>query len=143
MDGILVLVLIGWLIKSMSSKKKGKSKAGHQAKRRPVSFASQPQADFSKKENLFQEIPQTSASPAEGEGSFQKIWTGSMDAHSSEGEDLCDPDLGHEREIILDSQSVYASEIGREPLVDLSAKGLLQGVIMSEILTRPTQRKRC
>ena len=142
MDSILVLVLIGWLIKSVSSKKKSKSKAGYQAKRRPVSFASRPQADLPNKEKFFQETPQTSVSPAEGEGSFQKIWMGSMEAQSNEGKDLCDPELGHEREIILDSESVYANEIGRESLVDTSARGILSGVIMSEILTRPVQDRR-
>ena len=144
MDGIIVLVIIGWLISSMSSKKKknAKSKAGHQAKQRPVNFASQPQADLSKAQGTFQSIPQTSAAPAEGEGSFQQIWMGSMDAKSNEGEDLCDPELGHERETVLDLQSVYANEIGREKLIDTSARGILQGVIMSEILTRPSQRMR-
>ena len=142
MDGILVLVLIGWLIKSMSSKKKSRSKADDQAKQRPVSFAFQPQEGSPKNESFFQQMPKTNAVPAEGEGSFQQIWTGSMNVQSSEGEDLCDPDLGHDRETILDAQSVYANEIGREPLVDTSARGILQGVIMSEILTRPVHGRR-
>ena len=144
MDGIIVLVIIGWLIASMSSKKKRKAKprAGYQAKQRPVSFAFQPQSDLPKEEGPFQQMPKANAVPAEGEGSFQQIWTGSMNVQSSEGEDLCDPDLGHDRETILDAQSVYANEIGREPLVDTSARGILQGVIMSEILTRPVHGRR-
>ena len=62
---------------------------------------------------------------------------GSMDTVSTEGECLCDPVLEHEREAVTDSESVYAGEIGREPLFDLSAKGIVQGVVMSEILQRP------
>ena len=67
---------------------------------------------------------------------------GSMMYDSSEGECICDPELEHEREIKVEPESVYANQIGREPLLDFSSKGILQGVVMNEILTRPTQRRR-
>ena len=65
-----------------------------------------------------------------------------MQVNSTEGECICDPELEHEREKEPVPTSVYAGEIGKEPLVDFSARGVLQGFVMSEILTRPVQRAR-
>ena len=138
MDGILVLVLIGWLIKFASSQKKKKKGNGTAAKKRVVHFPNEPQ--FTAESMDFPSFFQQESTPAEGEG-YTANWTGSMNIDSDEGEDLCDPSLGHEREIALDPQSVYAGEIGREPLLDTSPRGIMQGVIMSEILNRPAQRK--
>lgn len=137
MDGILVLVLIGWLIRFASSQKKKKQGKGT-AKPRAVRFPKEPK--FSEEQTVFPAFFQPEGVPAEGDG-YAPDWNGSLNADSAEGEDLCDPSLGHEREISADPQSVYAGEIGREPLVDTSPRGLIQGVIMSEILTRPAHRK--
>lgn len=138
MDGIVVLALIGWLIKFASSQKKKKQGRGTAAKKRVVHFPKEPQ--FTAETMDFPSFFHEESTPAEGEG-YTVHWTGSMNVHSDEGEDLCDPSLGHERESAADPQSVYAGEIGREPLLDTSPRGLMQGVIMSEILTRPAQRK--
>lgn len=143
MDGILVLVLIGWLIKFASSKNKKKQGNNQKTAKRTVRFPTEAQFNPTVVHNpepaVSEYTPQEFA-PAEGEG-YQASWIGSMNVDSDEGEDLCDPSLGHERETIIDPQSVYAGEIGKEPLLDLSSRGLMQGVIMSEILTRPAQRK--
>lgn len=68
-------------------------------------------------------------------------YAGSLGASSTEGVDLCDPMLQHARVRKPVADGVYADEIGGVPLVDTSARGILQGVVMSEILTRPSQRK--
>ena len=67
---------------------------------------------------------------------------GSLMAESTEGVDLCDPELEHDRVITPNPHSVYADEIGAEYKLDLSPNGLWQGVVMSEILTRPAERNR-
>ena len=55
---------------------------------------------------------------------------------SGEGEDRCDPDLGHHR--VIEPENVYAHEIADDgKKLDLSAQGVWQGVVMSEILARP------
>ena len=142
MDGILVLVLIGWLIKFASSQNK-KKQGGKKPMKRPVHFPNEPKFSSSavqKTEPVVSAYDARKMAPAEGEG-YQASWLGSLDVDSTEGEDLCDPSLGHEREIEVDPKSVYAEEIGREPVLDLSSRGLVQDIIMSEILTRPAQRK--
>lgn len=69
-------------------------------------------------------------------------YRGSMNADSFEGECICDPELEHERAAMADPACVYAGEIGRAPALDLSSAGIYQGIVMSEILTRPAQRIR-
>lgn len=68
---------------------------------------------------------------------------GSMDYVSTEGADLCDPSLAHSRaQRSLDgTANIYDEQITSTPLIDLRAHAILQGVIMSEILQRPAQRK--
>lgn len=139
MDGILVLVLIGWLIKFASSQKKKKAGKASAAAKWPGSFPKESPFSAAKEDAPVYSEPVRNTVPAEGMGYTQE-WAGSLEMDSTEGEDLCDPSLGHEKKM-TDPQSVYAGEIGREPLLDTSPRGLLQGVIMSEILTRPTQRK--
>lgn len=70
-------------------------------------------------------------------------YAGSLGGDSTEGEDICDPELGHDRERPRRPapESVYANEIGKESMIDLRPQALLQGVVMSEILTRPSERK--
>lgn len=69
-------------------------------------------------------------------------YMGSMLVDSDEGEDACDPTLAHDRPERVDPHSVYAGEIGAEHRLDFSPEGLWQGVVMSEILTRPAERQR-
>ena len=149
MDGLVVLVLIGWLLKSVSAKNKKKKTA------KKISFDAGrvfPASGFPKSEQKIapavpeekqMEAVQEAFIPLEGEGSFRQPWSGSLEMESDEGKDLCDPSLGHERTLLQeDPESVYANEIGSEPLLDTTPRGLMQGVIMSEILARPALRKR-
>lgn len=154
MEGFAVLMIILAIVNSISKSKKSKgSKSGKAVFPNGASLAQreakiQKELEAIKKKVMAQQaaakaVAQAKASiPAEGEGFTQPAFSGSLNMDSTEGQDLCDPTLGHEREISVEPGSVYAGEIGREPALDFSAKGLLQGVIMSEILTRPAQRRR-
>lgn len=154
MDGLLVvLAIVMWVI-SQSSKKRKKNKSTQQTKQmnaaqRRADRLAQMHAEIEKRrtERAEQQITKTEQpSFGEGESSFlhvqpettETLYTGSLQAESTEGECICDPALEHTRE--EQPEGVYADEIGREPLVDFSAKGVLQGVVMSEILKRPSQR---
>jgi len=148
-EGLIAMLLIGWIISSISKKGKGK-KTVHTTVNRPQSnqtavqraeYASKLRAELEKRK---QELAAQPAVPAfavlnEGESSGD---AGSMMFDSSEGECICDPELEHERQEAPAPESVYAGQIGNEPIVDFSAKGILQGVVMNEILTRPAQRFR-
>lgn len=72
----------------------------------------------------------------EGYGAYQ----GSMGVDSAEGRDLCDSDLGHDREMEFSwSESAYSSDVGVVP--ELDAQAMARAVVMSEILKRPSERK--
>ena len=150
----LVIVIIGMII-SASNKKKKKTKPNVKqpnnaaVQRKPAVSSEREQriaairAEIEKRKAELerQKEQQLSFAPSEGESLTEE--SGSMVFDSTEGECICDPELEHERETPVDPQSVYANAIGaKEPVLDFSAKGILQGVIMSEVLTRPAQRGR-
>lgn len=84
-------------------------------------------------------------------------YAGSLGSASTEGRDTCDPALGHNRRIAArrneprerhsqahrhvaaPMEDAYALDEGLVP--ELDAQALVQGVIMSEILKRPNERK--
>ena len=89
-------------------------------------------------------------------------YTGSLGSVSTEGRDTCDPTLGHDRRMAArrdEPRAVPAerrenSPHRRAPAADgdayaldegimpqLDAQALIQGVVMSEILKRPNERK--
>lgn len=137
MDGLIALFIVFGLIKALNKaarKQAAKNKQakprvspsafGQPAKKQPAAPAAAPAA-----------VPVFAA--AEGQSHM-----GSLMAESTEGMDLCDPTLEHDRETVVDPHSVYAGEIGAEHRIDLSPNGLWQGVVMSEILTRPAERNK-
>lgn len=68
-------------------------------------------------------------------------YTGSLGGGSTEGQDICDPSLGHDDGILVaDENDVYAPA-AESSNAQWSGKAILQGVVMSEILTRPSERK--
>lgn len=75
-------------------------------------------------------------------GKKQLEYMGSLQADTNEGECLCEPELSHRSPVRTEAGSVYENEIGREPLLDFSPEGLYQGIVMSEILARPSQCQR-
>lgn len=61
---------------------------------------------------------------------------GSIVFHSDEGQDVCDPSLGHGKSSLsAENDSVFAPCQEGEPLI--SASDMVRGFVMSEILTRP------
>ena len=149
MDVILVLVLIGWAFSRMNKKAQKQTASsvheGNTAARRNRRMEQLRAQKEKQPERPRMEKP---VQPGEGEGIFQpsflaeEPFRGSLQVESTEGECICDPELEHEREVKAEPASVYAGEIGREPLVDFSPRGMMQGIVMSEILTRPVQRAR-
>ena len=149
MDGLLILALIGWAFFKMNKKAKkqvASSVVKEDAEERRARRLEQLRAEAEKRRAEL--AAQTAVQTVEGEGTFQPSFSaeepfrGSMSADSTEGECICEPELEHVRETKPEPASVYAGEIGREPLVDFSSRGLMQGIVMSEILTRPAQRTR-
>lgn len=158
MDGLLVVVtLVLWFVSQSSKRKKKKKTIAYEEK----NSAAQRRADklthiYNETEKRRTKLVDHSAPKkeqrdiGEGESRYEPTQTeltevyasGSLQAQSTEGECICDPVLEHVREETIDSSSIYTEEIGRESLIDFSAKGVLQGVIMSEILKRPAQRAR-
>ena len=147
MDALLTIAILYWICKKVFGPKKLKNKKGT---RSPFDNTAQHRAQRAREihEKLVkqrdmeqQQVMECKAvQPAEGEAlpCFEGAGhTGSLHTESTEGLDLCDPSLEHDRDLPEDPQSVYAGEIGREPLLDLSARGIYQGVVMSEILKRP------
>lgn len=151
MDVLVVFGLIAWIVASMRKKNKAPS-----SKRKKALTA---QEVTQKAQQLCEEAQSRMAGKQQKafmqeheplvEGDSHAVpnatgteYMGSLHETSTEGEDYCDPELEHRRFVAPSEDSVYAEEIGREPMLDFSAKGLYQGVVMSEILTRPSRRVR-
>lgn len=62
---------------------------------------------------------------------------------STEGMDTCDPSLGHSRLSVQTAEPVAPEPVPASAFsLSFTPDALVQGIIMSEILTRPAQRKR-
>lgn len=153
MDGLLFLLLIGWLISKMKKKNKetstGNLNAARSVANRRAERLAQIQAQTEKRKAQLAEEKRAAETLSAGEGEslhgievMEPSFSGSMDVDSTEGECICDPELEHERKTAPEPQSVYSQEIGRDQLIDFSPKGVLQGFVMNEIMTRPAQRAR-
>ncbi len=77
---------------------------------------------------------------------YQGSYMGSMAFDSTEGIDLCAPEIGHGRQLApADMEMDYGAEEtqGTSGLsLTFTPQGLMEGIVMSEILTRPQQRRR-
>ena len=158
-EGLLFLLLMFWLFKS-SKNKKGKS-----VKRQKKELHSQLRAGIEKivqgmvtdnrrpaQQIAMEDVPPTPLQ--EGQSSMRitqdihgcfsarEEYMGSLDADTSEGEDACDPSLGHERLERHADESVYAGEIGSNRGIELNPHAIYQGIVMSEILNRPARHVR-
>lgn len=153
MDGLLILLLIGWLVSQMSKKNKQpksaqtlnaqkdlveKQKAARQA--RVQAELDKRRAEAEKEQKNVQTVFVNAREAELYASAMEPAFRGSMEVESTEGECLCDPELEHERENAVAEGSVYSGEIGKESMVDFSARGMMQGVVMSEILNRPVRR---
>lgn len=81
------------------------------------------------------------AAPERMPMSARPAYEGSLGGGSMEGEDTCDPGLEHDRPNRSEPGSVYENEIGSVPLIDFQPQAILQGVVMSEVLSRPGERR--
>lgn len=156
MDGLIVLLILSWIFKSVFSKKSKAQKVNDKGmKPDPEARKKAREAAAAHHEQLRRQLKmedvfphyRPSAAAEEGHASLEgvgqtEVYRGSLKADSSEGECMCDPALEHERENYSDADSVYATEIGDAPGVDFSPQGIVQGVVMSEILRRPSERFR-
>lgn len=153
MDGVLFLIFLAWLFKKLvkGSKKKTVKKAALVNERTARMVEEIKRARKEKQLSMQDLSPQPLGEGESSVGYTQDVhgcvsqqmeYLGSMMADSSEGEDACELELGHERTQVIEPESVYANEIGSEPLLDFSARGIYQGVVMSEILARPARRMR-
>ena len=160
LEGLLLLLLLSWLFKA-AKKKKGNRKKNLQSQLRSsvqkaiqaMENAQKPKMHQQPAVDAFAVDHRTSEGLAEGESHMQVTWDihghpssteeymGSMAADTFEGEDACDPDLGHERFERNEEQSVYDGAIGSEPALNLNPRAIYQGFVMSEILKRPSERR--
>lgn len=156
MEGLLFLALMYWVFKKITGAAKKQTKKKRSSEEWTKQMVEQLRRAQKQVQNEKQiSMPEVLAQPVgEGEScmeytydahgcvSQQQEYMGSLGMDSSEGEDACDLQLGHEREYQPEPESVYANPIGSEPVLDFSARGLYQGVVMSEILARPDRRMR-
>lgn len=85
-------------------------------------------------------------SPTLSEGeSFQNrgVYVGSLGVASMEGMDFCDPMLNHDRIIAAEPEAWFSMEDGGTAALPVffTTDAVARGVIMSEVLARPGQRK--
>ena len=159
MDSILALIIVLWIFGSFLKASKGKSAAKKQSVHRtvrpeetpppaPPSGRAAAAADRKKKPAASPaQAPAVSAEgrdtcdPSLGHDPRRAVpYGGSLGAVSAEGRDTCDPSLGHERRRPADpADDAYALDEGLVP--ELDAQTLIQGIVMSEILKRPYERK--
>ncbi len=65
---------------------------------------------------------------------------GSLNFHSDEGRDICDPSLGHGESSLEEPRiPIFAAHNEQEPL--FTASDMVQGFVMSEIFTRPDMNR--
>ena len=147
MDSILALILIFWIVSAFSKALKPKKKAGEAGRKRAAA-----------------RVDRENPAPAQPAPALQprSAHSGSLEGASTEGRDTCDPTLGHDRRTAArrdEPRAVPAerrenSPHRRAPAADgdayaldedimpqLDAQALIQGVVMSEILKRPNERK--
>ena len=170
MDSILALIIVFWIVsafsKALNPKKRAKQAEKNRTAKHTGGRADKPSAAPAEHEAAPAEqqiAGQTSfmMPPLEP----RPTSAGSLGTSSDEGKDICDPTLGHDGR----RPAAYAGRDGRETpsgerrersakrrpsppgedayaldegiMSELDAHTLIQGVVMSEILKRPNERK--
>lgn len=137
MEGLLFVLIMVWAFSRMSKKaKKGQTHRNAAARRRREAF--QRMMSMASQSAPAPEPEPEVLPPEPLQGSL--VYESMEGRSSDEGEDTCDPSLGHERMEIPEPDSVYAQEIGGG-LPPITPQSLVQGVVMSEILNRPKYRR--
>ena len=161
MDSILALIIIFWIVSAFSKALKPKKKAGEAGRKRTAARVD--------RETPAPAQPAPAEQPPAARPTFmmpplqpRPEGLGSLGSASTEGRDTCDPTLGHDRRTAARrdepravpaerrensphrrapaaDEDAYALDEGIMPQLD--AQALIQGVVMSEILKRPNERK--
>lgn len=169
MEGIIILFILVWvfqMVKKAADKQKQGEASGAAAgsqKQPPKPATAGPVRRDAPKGPIRQDRSREGGGSLEGTGTLGSLhnglagykplthrmeetggrseYIGSLGVASEEGVDVCDPSLEHGRLAGPVSGGVYEGELGGAPLVDFHARAMMQGIVMSEILTRPSQRK--
>ena len=167
MDSILALIIVFWIVsafsKALNSKKRGKQAEKNRTAKHTGGRADKPSAAPAEHEAAPAEqqmARQTTFMMPPLEPRPTSV--GSLGTSSDEGKDICDPTLGHGRRPTTrgdgretpsgerrersakrrpspPGEDAYALDEGI--MSELDAQTLIQGVVMSEILKRPNERK--
>lgn len=160
MDSFIALIifffLLRWILgraKQAATTASGSGAKRSEAKRdegRQISFdtyGSLLQSGEQKKTAKYREAPLQEGMPMydyvsaaqEGEG---PLYGGSLGYSSLEGVDICNPSLNHDR--IISEEGSQPPEEPKEVAglsLSFTKDAIVQGIVMSEILTRPSERK--
>ena len=167
MDSILALIIVFWIVsafsKALNPKKRAKQAEKNRTAKHTGGRADKPSAAPAEHEAAPAEQQMARQTtfmmpPLQPRSAH----SGSLEGASTEGRDTCDPTLGHDRRTAArrdEPRAVPAerrenSPHRRAPAADgdayaldegimpqLDAQVLIQGVVMSEILKRPNERK--
>lgn len=89
-------------------------------------------------------VSQLGSGSSEGHSRYGSAPAGSMEQHSMEGFDYCDPSLGHDDHSVgcVVHDAMEPLDNMEQPAMRLSwnRESLVEAVVMSEILTRPSRR---
>lgn len=167
MDTLLVFIAIAFALsklknKSKNASSKGKSTANFEEKLKkffeiedqsasPVrKEAAKSKAEYASMEGYSDPSayqPRTVSASTEGISNTGTLRAGSLEISSTEGQDLCDPDLGHDDhstgcEVHEAMLPLDNADIIDAPALDTdwTSQEIVKAVVMSEILTRPSQR---
>ena len=138
MDVLLFLLILFWIFKAVM-----KASKNHSSKTKP---ASKPEpkvyrpAQPTVQEPVYQ--PQKLFFQPREQSQGSMAYVSAEGTASEEGEDECDPSLGHGHVQTPEPDGVYGDEIGGETIPALTPQSLVQGVVMSEILRRPVSMRR-
>lgn len=152
MEGIIIIaVVFAWISAFMkSAKKKTESAQKYQRVSRPAPAAGRaakaPKADSPTVQpsgegmSMAYQPMQTHLSQLlKEETPKHEEYVGSLGVASAEGEDVCDPSLGHSAASAAYQEDAQA--VGDEAPLSWSPSAVIQGVVMSVILKRPSERK--
>lgn len=168
MDALLTLLILFWIVRAIAkslspNKKKRKAAetslddaaaADGQAREERAARAARMREAIRRREAArkapFQPMEGMQEAAGEGESAMavddehpfmRPEYAGSMRMHSDEGRDTCAPSLAHERPAQPREEWDTASAGADEGPFAPDAQAMVMGVVMSEILTRPCDRK--
>lgn len=154
MDSILFALILMSLISSLLKKKKGKKNVNSFLKKiqqkssnieaAPIAVTTEETGEVQAYPNCYEHEPleEGNSHSVSEKTSNREIYMGSLHETSTEGEDLCDSSLEHMRPTTPETNHIiFEDETGEVLNIDFSSNAILQGVVMSEILKRPSIRQ--